>query len=207
MNSSLQTPYYLANTNSTNHSNLNSSSLQARTNLNTLAKGSQSTVMAGKGPQTLLLTTKDGQVVVQQQQPTVSVGDCNVTTAVGGQATNHTLNSLNSSGHHPQVITINRPLTHHPNNANVTSHPQQILVSNTQGVLPANMVLNMNTSRPVQSNYVNAAHVNNQAHQRGGLAPRFVLNSPIRLAPTTQLQMQRAPGTQNLLQPVCSIFY
>jgi hypothetical protein len=142
--------------------------------------------MASK-PQTLLLTTKDGQVVMQQ--PTVSVADCNVSTAAG-QAPN-SINNLNS----PQVIAINRSITQ--NNTNV-SHQPQILVSNTHtGVLP-NMVLNMNTSRPT---YVNATTVNNnQAQHQRGLPQRFVLNSPIRLAPT-QL-MQRAPGT-NVLQPVC----
>lgn len=124
--------------------------------------------------------------MVVQQPNSVSVSDCNVTTAV--LAPNST--SLNSST--PQVITINKPLTQ---NSTLTSHqqPQQILVSNTQGVLPANMVLNMNASRPTY------AAVNNQTPQRAGIGQRVVLNnlnSQIRLGPT-QMIAQRAPGTPN----------
>lgn len=49
--SSLQSPYYLANTNNTNHHLSNhSSSVQPGTNHNTLAKGAQPAVsMVGKG--------------------------------------------------------------------------------------------------------------------------------------------------------------
>lgn len=149
--------------------------------------------MAGKvGPQTLLLTTKDGQqttMVVQQQQPnSVSVADCNVTTAV-----------LNNASSSPQVITINKPLTQ-------TSHSQQpILVSNTTGVpnvLPANMVLNMSNMNPTsRPSFINT--VNNQTPQRGNLGPRVVLNnSPgIRLATQQLITTQRGPGGQNVLPP------
>lgn len=137
--------------------------------------------MAGK-PQTLLLTTKDGQqtTMVVQQPSSVSVADCNVThTAV-----------LNSS---PQVITINKPLTQQ---SSVNAQPQQILVSNTPGVLTPNMVLNMNTSRTVTP-YVNAgpSNVNNQAPR--GLGPRVLLNNQIRLS-TPQMHLPR-PGTQNVI--------
>lgn len=138
--------------------------------------------MANKGPQTLLLTTKDGQQTMVVQQPSVSVADCNVTTAV--------LNNTHTSSS-PQVITINKPLTQ---NSGVPGHPQQ-------PIIVPNMVLNMNnmnaTSRPT---YVNA--VNNQTPQRG-LAPRVLLNSSpqIRLTPQ-MITTQRAPGAQNVMAPV-----
>lgn len=141
---------------------------------------------AGKGPQTLLVTTKDGQQTMVVQQPT-SVADCNVT------AINTSLNSvINSSA--PQVITINKPLTQ---NSTLAPHQGQILVSNTHGgVLSGNMVLNMNTNRPVTPTYVNAS-MNNQNTPRG-MTPRFVFNSPIRLGQ----QMITRPTTPSLMAPV-----
>lgn len=142
---------------------------------------------AGKGPQTLLLTTKDGQQTMVVQQPTSVAEGCNVTS----------LNSvINSSA--GQVITINKPLT----NSTMAPH-QQILVSNTHGgVLPGNMVLNMNPSRPVTPTYVNAP-MNNQNGPRG-MAPRFVIgSSPIRIG---QPVITQRPAGPNILAPVSVIW-
>lgn len=149
--------------------------------------------MAGpKGPQTLLLTTnKDGQQTAMVVQQPNSVADCNVTTAV--------LNSINSS---PQVITINKPLTQQ---SGVNSQPQQILVSNTPGCLPTNMVLNMNninTSRAVTPSFVNASATVNNQNPRGPLGQRVVLNnSAVRFAPQQTMHLQR-PGAPLITGPV-----